>query len=196
MDLGISEDEKVFIYSGSLGGNYDPNTLIRVYKAFQSVHPNSFLLILSKDPAGDNVAGKFNANGINRLAILSASFTAVSQYLQASDVGFIYYQPAFSTIGRSPTKLGEYWACGLPVISFKNIGDLDFIFERYTQSGILLSPEERMWPDEIKQLVFTDKGRLRSYAEDYFHIDKGVIFYQNIYERLSPANTNFKLSLD
>ena len=33
----------------------------------------------------------------------------INKYLQASDVELILYLRTFSTLGRSPTKLGEYW---------------------------------------------------------------------------------------
>ena len=44
------------------------------------------------------------------------------------------------------------------------------------------------WVDSLKQLKDTDKEVLRSYARSYFHIDKGVQFYQEIYEAIVPDN--------
>jgi len=185
--LRISDDEKIFIYSGSLGGNYDPDTLISVFKEFEKLFPESFLLILSKDSFGEDLKTKFTSQGVNKLAIYNAPFTEVTKYLVAADVGFIYYKMSFSTIGRSPTKLGEYWASGIPVLAFKGIGDLDFILDKYPDSGVLLSEDKLKWPEEIKALTFIDPKDLRQYSEDYFHIDKGVQFYQQAYQLLIPT---------
>ena len=184
--LGITEDEKVFIYSGSVGGNYDPETLIRVFKAFEELHPRSFLLILSKDKLDKVILEMFASAGIKRVAIHNVPFGKVSDYLRAGDVGFIYYKITFSTIGRSPTKLGEYWASGLPVISFKNIGDLDTILDTFPGGGVLLPENPSKWVDALRLLKETGKEELRSYARSYFHIDNGVQFYQKIYEMLVP----------
>lgn len=185
--LGIEAKEKVFVYSGSLGGNYDPDTLIRVFKSFRRVYPESYLLILSKDGFTEELKQKFTAEGINRVALYNSPFTEVTNYLQAGDLGFIYYKMSFSTIGRSPTKLGEYWASGLPVVAFKGIGDLDYIFEQYAAGGVLLSENSEQWAAEIEELTFTDPQVLREFARDYFHIGKGVEFYQGIYESLIPS---------
>jgi len=183
--LGILEDEKVFIYSGSLGGNYDPQTLIEVFKSFRELYPQAFLLVLSKDTFDEHLKLKFSEQGIDRINIYNVPFSQVTNYLRASDVGFIYYRMSFSTIGRSPTKLGEYWASGIPVITFKGIGDLDYILSKYPGSGVLLSEDKSKWASEMKQISFLNTDQLRQYSENYFHINKGVNFYRSVYESLS-----------
>ncbi|RYY70026.1 MAG: glycosyltransferase [Chitinophagaceae bacterium] len=184
--LGILPAEKVFVYSGCVGGNYDPDVLIDVFKAFRQQHPESYFLILSKDKLSAGLQQKFADAGIQRMSIYNSPFTEVTNYLRAADVGFIYYKLLFSTIGRSPTKLGEYWASGLPVIAFKGIGDLDHILQKYPASGVLLEPDKAKWAAAIRQLQFKEPETLRAYALDYFHIEKGVKFYQSVYEQLRP----------
>jgi glycosyltransferase involved in cell wall biosynthesis len=185
--LGINADEKVFVYSGSVGGNYDPDTLIKVFLAFRTEYANSYLLILSKDTLSPELQSQFADAGIKRMSIHNAPFTKVTEYLRAGDVGFIYYKMSFSTIGRSPTKLGEYWASGIPVIALQGIGDVDTIIGYYPGSGILLSDNKEEWGEEIKALEFIPRLELRNYALDYFSIDKGVRFYNGVYQQLSPS---------
>lgn len=191
-ELSIAANEKVFVYSGSLGGNYDPMILVNVFKTFQSLYPESYLLILSKDSYSEDLKQLFVSNGIERVAMYNIPFTAVTNYLLAGDVGFVYYKMSFSTIGRSPTKLGEYWASGLPVISFKGIGDLDAIIAAYPGSGLLLTTDPADWKKEMEGLQFPGKEELRASAKDYFHIDKGVQFYKNVYEHLVPLGEPVK----
>jgi len=184
----IEPNEKVFIYSGSVGGNYDHKKIIKVFKAFRAVFPNSFLLILSKDKVSDELEKQIIDEGINRLLIINAAFTEVSSFLCMGDAGFIFYKMNFSVIGRSPTKLGEYWASGLPVIAFKGIGDIDQIFNNYPHGGVLLSENEVEWPLEIKALESERGYSLRNYAKEYFSIENGVSFYNTIYKNLSVKN--------
>lgn len=186
-ELGIREQEKVFLYSGSIGGNYDPSILVDMFKAYQQSHPDSFLLILSKDKLDEGLKDFLEEEKIERMAVLNAPFTKVTNYLQASDIGFIYYKISFSTIGRSPTKMGEYWASGVPVISFKQIGDLEVILEKYPGSGLLLSNDKRTWSGQIEKASFVGRDEMRAFAEDYFHINRGIEFYQSVYDKLAPA---------
>ncbi len=44
-ELAIPRAAKVLLYSGSLGGNYDPRTLFRVFRTFYNSYPNSYFLI-------------------------------------------------------------------------------------------------------------------------------------------------------
>jgi glycosyltransferase involved in cell wall biosynthesis len=192
--LGIDDSEKVFVYSGSLGGNYDPQILIDVFKSFQGVYAESYLLILSKDQLSNELRSQFSSRGIHRMAIYNMPFTKVTDYLRCADAGFIYYKMSFSVIGRSPTKLGEYWASGIPVVAFEGIGDLDYILKIYPDSGILLSKNKSKWPEEMKLLSFPAPMQLRNYSEDYFHVNKGVLFYQNVYQSLVPAKEVYEPS--
>jgi len=185
-ELGVYDHEKVFVYSGSLGGNYDPHILINVFQAYRKVHPQSFLLILSKDQLDEHLSALFKSEKIDRIKILNLPFMRVTNYLRASDIGFVYYKMSFSTIGRSPTKMGEYWASGVPVISFQGIGDLDIIIPKYPGSGVLLSDKTAHWELQFKSSQFASREQLRSFSEDYFHIDKGAEFYEAVYEKLVP----------
>ena len=83
--------------------------------------------------------------------------------------------------------MGEYWASGIPVIAFSGIGDLDHIVEKYPGGGLLLSSNENDWEGQLKNWQPANAGALREYALDYFHVDKGVKFYQDIYDRLAGS---------
>jgi glycosyltransferase involved in cell wall biosynthesis len=190
--LGIEDHEKVFVYSGSLGGNYQLQILIDIYKAFREVHPESLLLILSKEEESRSLLAEFKKAGIERVAIIHVPFPEVTDFLRASDIAFVYYKLTYSTIGRSPTKLAEYWASGLPVISFSGIGDLDFIFKKFPKGGILLSHDGADWAEQFKSLPCGIQPELRGYSEEFFHLDKGVRFYQDVYNRLVPEKNGLE----
>lgn len=182
--LNISQDANVLVYSGSIGGNYDMEIMLNIFLAYQKKVSKSSFLILSKDEIKDQIAD-FKSKGIKSIEVLNLPFTAVSDYLIAADVGLIIYKLSYSTIGRSPTKLGEYWASGLPVITLKNIGDVDYLEKQYPKSIILLNADLSNLHEELEWLLPPSKELLRSYAENYFHINKGVSFYDSVYLRLS-----------
>lgn len=184
-ELGISLNKKVLVYSGALGGNYSVSDLVDLYRQYKEVHKDTFLLILSKDDP-EGIVSQLSEVPAHERKIVSADFKEVYRYLIASDLGVIFYKREFSVIGRSPTKLGEYWACGVPVVSLKGIGDLDAIMEKYPEGGFLVDGfNEESIKDTLKnKFQQTDKEKLRRYAEDYFSIEKGKNFYEGVYQRL------------
>lgn len=179
-NLNIPLDAYVVIYSGSIGANYPPKDIIKMFMAIPS-QQNKYLLILSKDDKNLilNAAKELNSNIEIRFA--SAEYSEVHKYLHASDIGIILYKMAFSTIGRSPTKLGEYWACGIPAISLKGIGDLDYIAEKYNNVGLVLLDNDFKLN---RSLAIEDKDVLRKNAISYFDINSGVNFYYDLFQKL------------
>ena len=181
--LFIPEEANVMVYSGALGGNYSSLELKELFEVYKKVYTHAWLLILSKESTKEE---QKIFSKTNNVIFKSVAFKSVSDYLIASDIGVIFYKISFSVIGRSPTKLGEYWACGVPVISRSGIGDLDLIFSRFIDGGYLIGKDLEGVGDIINNSKFThpNKLNLRNYAEEYFSLKKGVAFYENIY--LSP----------
>ena len=57
--------------------------------------------------------------------ITRASPDEVGRYLAGVDFATCFYQPKFSEIAASPTKVGEYLGAGVPVVATAGIGDVD-----------------------------------------------------------------------
>ncbi len=187
-ELEIGFSETVLLYSGSLGGNYSMDIIFGFYKSLKRYKKNLKILFLTKDEQ-QMVHNEARDSGIDisNIRVISSSYDQVHRYLMAGDFGFVNYLKTFSAIGRSPTKLGEYWACGLPVIGQKNIGDLDYLLDRYPLSGLLINKIDKKSFDEvtdkIKNLNF-DKELLREYSRDYYDLNKGIKSYEKVYETI------------
>ncbi len=179
--LGIPKDAYVVIYSGSIGANYPPKDILNIYQSIETEKEKHFL-ILSREPHSliTNAANELNIK--EKIHFASSEYDKVYQYLQAADIGIILYKMAFSTIGRSPTKLGEYWACGIPAISLKGIGDLDFIQGKFNGTGLIL--RDHTFTGNEK-LLSPEKSVLRENSLRYFDINTGVEFYQKLYYSLN-----------
>ncbi len=184
-ELSIPQNARVMIYSGALGGNYSSQELLGLFEKYRLMYPQAWLLILSKESSDSE---KQIFKNTENVIFKSVSYKKVSDYLIASDIGVIFYKLSFSVIGRSPTKLGEYWACGVPVISYSGIGDLDKIIQQYPEGGILLKNSNSNYGAEIfDNTIFAspNKETLRKSAIDYFDIHKGVKFYEKVYSDLN-----------
>jgi glycosyltransferase involved in cell wall biosynthesis len=176
--LGIPENAFVLLYSGGYGPNYNIHFLLQVFSKLKETNPETCLLVLSKD----GVTGLETKNNMKNIFSATLPYTLVSDYLMAGDLGVINYADRFSVAGRSPTKLGEYWASGLPAVAPKGIGDVDQLFAIYKNGGIIYSDED--FNGRLKDVIDTDKNVLRSYAEDYFSLKKGIQLYKNVYTKL------------
>ena len=53
----------------------------------------------------------------------------IPAYLAASDAGLSFVKATYSTQSRSPTKIPEYLAAGLPVIANSGVGDVDVLIK-------------------------------------------------------------------
>lgn len=175
--LGINDRANILIHSGSVGGNYDLNKILKMFEYFAKRFDDSYLILLTKDKINLSFPN-------NRIIVASVPYNEVSDYLIASNYGLILYKDGFSNVGRSPTKLGEYWASGLPVISLHGIGDMDLLFDRYKMGGALLNSDLSDAVTKFERLTFTDRDQIRNYALDYYNEEKIKNFYVDIYRRL------------
>lgn len=177
--MGIPKDAFVLLYSGGFGANYNISFLLQVYNKIKQDKPGACILILSKD----GVTGLEQEKNAGKIFSISLPYSQVGEYLMAGDIGVINYNNHFSVAGRSPTKLGEYWACGLPAIAPKGVGDVDYLFTHYDKSGVLY--DEATFCHELNDTLKVKRDTLRSYAEEYFGLDNGVKMYDTIYENLT-----------
>lgn len=177
--LGIPQKAFVLLYSGGIEGNYDTSFLFKIFEKVRELYPESHLLVLTKDGRSlmpDSILQQY-------IHIRSLPFQEVYTHLYAGDIGIINYKNEFSVTGRSPTKLGEYWACGLPAIAPPEIGDLCDLFSRYTNAGMEFYEED--WQQKLRSLIQDrDTTRLRMYAEEYFSLEIGVSCYHKLYQKI------------
>jgi glycosyltransferase involved in cell wall biosynthesis len=59
------------------------------------------------------------------MLIIKVPPSEVETYLAASDVALSFVRAGYATASRSPTKIPEYLACGLPIIANRGVGDVD-----------------------------------------------------------------------
>ena len=93
-----------------------------------------------------------------------------------------------SLTAAMPTKIGEFLACGRPVVVNRGLGDMDkFIAE--SKVGVTLSGDPGNARDaatELIELVSDPEtpSRCRAIAEKYFSMDIGAQKYLDLYARM------------
>ncbi len=114
----VLKDETLFIYSGSFNKWQNIRYAVEIFaKYLKAGGASAKLLILSPSP-GDEILDYGYSIGLteNEINILKVPHEEVPGYLNAADIGFLIRDDSVVNRVASPTKLGEYLACGLPVI--------------------------------------------------------------------------------
>jgi glycosyltransferase involved in cell wall biosynthesis len=105
------------------------------------------------------------------------------------DAGIFFYKQSFSKTATSPTKMGEFLACGVPCMSNAGVGDVGSILTQ-NKIGVVIddfSKQEKMEGiNEMLDLATTNRieQRCRAFAEEYYSLNSGSLKYDNIYQSL------------
>jgi glycosyltransferase involved in cell wall biosynthesis len=114
----------------------------------------------------------------------------VPALLRRSRLGISFRKPTFSQIAASPTKISEYLAAGLPVVSNQGIGDTDDLLEServglivgdFDGANLILAAEKALSLAGETDIA----ARCRAAAKTHFDLGSvGGARYLNLYRRL------------
>jgi glycosyltransferase involved in cell wall biosynthesis len=135
--LGLS-NKTVLLYLGKLGSWYMAAEMVDFFAVARETIPNLHFLILTQSDY-ELARQEFARRGIGEEAFTLTMVAPgdVPLYLAAADVGISFIRPCYSKLASSPTKIGEYLAAGLPIISNPGIGDCDALL-REGNVGVLV----------------------------------------------------------
>ena len=124
--------------------------------------------------------------------VIAADYSKVSDYITVMDCGLFYYKPTFSAKATSPTKLGEFLACGVPCLGNSGVGDVESILEgegvgvilHEFSSGAVSAAASRLLALCSESEI---KDRCVEVAHRYFSLAQGVESYRRIYDSLNKG---------
>jgi glycosyltransferase involved in cell wall biosynthesis len=119
------------VYAGAVTGLYLLEEMAGFFKALRALRPDAFFRVLTRAPAAD-VSAKLGGAGLDPedFHVAAVDPAEVPGHLARARLGLSFRKPTFSQIASSPTKIPEYLAAGLPVVSNAGIGDTDELLER------------------------------------------------------------------
>lgn len=147
-------------YAGSLGPQYRPGQMIDVAQRLRVHIPNLVFRIFTGDMANLNIA--LDQSGINDRSWIEVSRLPpedMPNALMECDLALALRQPAFSTQGVSPIKIGEYLLAGLPVIGTAGVGAVEPIID----AGVMYplgDDVEHVWP-WVRDRVLSQQTSIR-----------------------------------
>jgi glycosyltransferase involved in cell wall biosynthesis len=140
-DLAWAEDDPVVVYSGSMSVQQRIEETLRLLAQAQRMNPRIKVLLLTYHQAQAMNLAKRCELAEGSFAVRSAPNSQVPRWLSAADAAILLRQNILMNNVASPIKVGEYLACGLPIICSRGIGDHSGLVER-TGAGVLLEDAE------------------------------------------------------
>lgn len=186
--LGITKDDFIISYIGSLGNCYMLNEMMDFVSELMKVKVQTKFLVITPD-SEDIVLSSAKRYGIDEKKII-VDFALRNQmplYISITDVSIFFIRPVFSKKASSPKKMGEVLSLGIPIITNKHVGDVDAIVEN-GKFGLLIEDfstnSYQQVISQLDNLLKTEPLLCSDAAKSYFSLEKGVNEYEKIYNLL------------
>lgn len=180
-------------YVGSVGPRYRFDEVLQTFGAVLARRPDARLLVINRGQHA-YVAERVAACGVpaGRVEVREAPFAEVARQIGRMDAAVFFYNPAFSTRGTAPTRMGEFLACGVPCLANRGVGDVETVLAG-ERVGVALdgfgAAEIEAGADALLRLAGdpATPARCVEVASRYFSLDRGVQAYADIWRSLAPA---------
>ena len=119
----------------------------------------------------------------DRLEIGPRTFEEMPDAVRSHDLSVMFYEGwEVSELGRSPTRMAEVLACGLPVVANEGVGDVADIILRYSVGVIVKDGSEAAMTTALDELAVLRSdpdlpSRCRKAAEEVFSLEAGTEAY-------------------
>jgi glycosyltransferase involved in cell wall biosynthesis len=179
-------------YAGSLGTWYMADEMADLFQCVREKEKDAFALVLTQnDP--EHMKERLRARGFGEkdMYVGKVSHLEIPAYLSAADLAVSFIKPCFSKLSSSPTKIAEYLAAGLPIVTNRGVGDVAEIVEADGTGAVV---EDFSKESYLKSLAVIKELKLngalpdvcRRSAKKRFDLEKvGGRLYQDLYKNIS-----------
>ena len=178
------------VYSGSIGYRYTFDRAARfVAIARQELNGLRLRVLTRADPG---IVGRIlRGSGLpdTSWSVEEMAYAGMPAALSEADAGLCFGTQGGSERGGSPTKIGEYWACGLPVVVTPNVGDVDAIVQDEGVGVIVEAASDEAYRSAARRLAKllrdpTLRVRCRQAAEKHFALEPACRAQLGLYCRV------------
>ena len=175
-------------FSGTFGPNYDPDLATEFLSVLAEQLPTDTAL---ETVWSSGVEGGFADFSPPNLIRMTRDYGNLPSIVAQCHFGIvpIRLDTGPSSAAMMPTKVGEFWASGRPIVVTRGVGDLDSIIRQHRVGVIINSADPGELNVRAREALdlLRDPGlaqRCRSVAEKYFDLATGVDELVRLYESL------------
>jgi glycosyltransferase involved in cell wall biosynthesis len=177
-------------YLGSAGSWYLFDDVARAVRLLFDSDPSARFLVINKTGHRE-IREALLREGVDmaRVECKAVSFSEVAHQISRMDAGLFFIKPLWSKRASSPTRLGEFLACGKPVLTNGKVGDVEDDVNS-TRTGVVINDmAQETLRLALRTLlsVASEPGiaeRCRRAAETRFSLESGIEQYSAIYTSL------------
>lgn len=188
-DFGYNNNDIVISYLGSLGTWYMLEEMLEFFNTIYQRNKNFKFLFITQDDE-NIIYSKLSIYNIPKsvINVVQAKREEVQMYLNISNINLFFITQKYSKIASSPTKLGEVYAVGLPVICNDQVGDVKEIVNDVVNGGVVISEFNTMIYNsiynKIETLLELEPEEIRQKALPYYDINNAIKKYLEVYQQL------------
>ena len=173
-------------YVGTAVGWYDFDKTIKTLKRITEIMDVKFLVF--NGGQHDFIKEKAKEYDLDEtlIQIEKVNFEKMPERLKEIDIALFFIHPFFSKRASAATKLGEFFASGIPVLTNSGVGDHEFLINKYKTGKILdfEKIESYNFKEIFNQLLNIETAKqCRLLAEEYFSLAEGVNSYKESYSK-------------
>ncbi len=184
-NVGITKDQFVLGYIGSIGTWYMLPEMMDYFRELQKEQPNArFLFVTGESSESLEKVAKQKGIDPSSIAVTSVLHHEVPHYISLMDASIFFIKPSYSKKASSPTKQGEIMAMGIPLICNSNVGDTDLIVSRYKAGTVIDEFNQETYQNNIIQPTAFDSKEIAAGAKDYFALEEGVTRFLDVYAKI------------
>lgn len=181
------------VYIGSIGGRYIFDRVARfVAAAHRELGDLRLRVLTGTEPAAVETMLREGGVPEGAWSIACVPHESMPGELAEQHTGIFFLARGISEHGCSPTKIGEYWAMGLPVVTTPNVSDTDDIIARH-RVGVIVADhteaEYRRAARELRLLLEDNdlRARCRRAAEEHYALvpacERQMALYREVMSR-------------
>jgi glycosyltransferase involved in cell wall biosynthesis len=186
----LPENGLRLVYTGSIGARYRFDRAVQFASAAFRELGRVHLRVLTRQ---DRVVveGVLASSGLPRQAwsVDCVPHGAMPDELTRHEAGLYFVAPGSSAAGTSPTRVGEYWACGLPVVITPDVSDTEEVIRRERVGVIVREDSDRGNRGATRELqaLLADgeiRSRCRRAAEAHYALEPACDRQLALYRQL------------
>lgn len=185
-----SADPFVLGCVGSVGGWFRFDVVLRLFSKILSVRSGSRLVVLNRGQHVliDEMVEKVDVPQ-EQIRVVAVDYDSVASEMASMSAGVFFYQPSYSELARSPTKMGEFLSCGVPCVTNRGVGDSERVLVE-NEVGVVIDgfsdSELDRAATEILSLVQRKSIQVDCVktAETHFSLTLGTAAYDALYKNI------------
>ena len=188
IELGISKNEFIISYVGSIGTWYMLREMLEFFKVLNSKISNARFLFITKDDPKLIYKICIDLSIPNeRIIIKSSERVNIPSLINVSNFSIFFITPKFSKKGSSPTKMGEIMNLGIPIICNSGVGDVEKIMNECIPELIVNQFNKKEYIRIINLILNNkkfDKQKILNISLKHYSLKNGVKKYTEIYNEI------------